>query len=203
MRYNLKKLFLNAGLMAIVAGVAMVNPAQAQVGRQMTKCGCADERSSVSGPLEDALKRYTTALAEGDMVTAAQYLSRFTFDQRRRRIYRTRAEQERLLAEMKERRINGFRYCIGLGSTRELAYRSSQRINTIFGCVIYLDKQGDEWAQMTAVTSYNEGGRRVFDPIMAPLMSPSDMFPSKILKNEPLQILAEPPPPLLPMPPER
>jgi hypothetical protein len=187
-----KQLFFYVGLTVTVS--VMFGTCQA-VGQSSSLSPSIDEcKKEMKGnetSLEGSLLRYTSALSSGDISTAAKYLARFTLDTNRKRIYRTRHEQDELLKYMASHPIRAFRFCVEFSSTRELSYSESQREHFIIGYITYgeLDKESNS---RVFLVGYHDRGQWVFSPVLPP----RDIFPVKVPTTIP-PIPMESPPPMI------
>lgn len=140
--------------------------------------------------LEGALLLYVDALARGDRSLISKYSARYVLDFKRRRIYRTLAEQAKLVDQMVGQSIRRFHLCGYMTSTAELSYPEAQRQHTINGCLKYVDGAHERSAHISVI-AYRNRGRWVFNP----LLIPEDPFHRKVPEAKPIIVPMEAPPP--------
>lgn len=151
---------------------------------------CAREMKIDPASLEGALSLYVGALARGDRKLISNYSARYSLDSKRRRIYRTVAEQTKLVDQMVGQAIRSFHLCSHMTSTAELSYPEAQREHTIIGCIKYVDGANERSAHISVI-AYRNRGRWIFSPLLVP----EDPFRGKVPESKPILVPMEAPPP--------
>lgn len=144
----------------LVSSLALNTPAQ-------NGCSKCTRELDASSPFDRALIAYTSAVTRGDWITAGRYVARFRFEWNRKRVYRSRSEQQKLLSSMQILPIQAFHLCFHATSTEEFNLPSHKRTYTIFGCIEYLEL-GESKLANVLLAGYREGAGWVFGPLTAP-----------------------------------
>jgi hypothetical protein len=152
---------------------------RAQSGAQATGCKKSSvEMSKNPMSISGALQRYVDALIKSNRQLISAYSARFVFDSKRRRVYRSQAEQEQYIEQMLKRPLLAFYFYTHFSSTAELKYPEAQRQYTILGCVDYLD-EGVELSAGVVVIVYRNGRGWIFNPLLTP------EYPFHLKQSEP------------------
>jgi len=135
------------------------------VSGQTPNCGCVRDFSATVGPSDETLVTYLRALTTNDRAGLLKNSSTFVLDERRHPIYRSTAEQSRILDALLKRNFIAFHFCNYFTSTAELRYPKNRRRFEVSVCLTRTKGDGTNASVIVNLSYYYTRNGWLVDPI--------------------------------------